>query len=304
MSHTASLTNHNPTNYATHASFVYSKANTTPVLDLLDARPGERIIDLGCGTGEITVGIYGEVSKAGGAVVGVDANASMLEKAASSSPREIAYVQADIQDPDGFAKAHPELEGSFDAVFSSATLHWCKRSPEGVVRLVKWLLKPGGRMTFEFGGFGNCLGVRAALHHALRRRGVNPMPLDPWYFPTAAQYTKLLDAVGMSPRNVHLVSRPTPLPTSLAGWLQTFARSSFLSTFSDEEAKDIIDEVVDICRVDNYWSDECPGIGVAPAPAVPGSRRQDGDMTGEAKTDGWEVFYVRLRGVAFKPELE
>ncbi|WVQ85734.1 hypothetical protein IAT38_007901 [Cryptococcus sp. DSM 104549] len=285
MSHQANLTNHNPTAYQTNASFVYSDAYTAPVLGLLNPQKGDKIIDLGCGTGELTVNLKKVVGEEG-VVIGVDANQSMLDSASKKSPSSIQYIQADIQDPSSFAAAHPELKGAFDAVFTSATLHWCKDSPEGVVELVGWLLKPGGRFAFEFGGFGNVCGVRAALHDVVRRRGVDPAPLDPWYFPTARQYEKVLTAGNLTPSNVHLVPRPTPLPTSLEGWLKTFARNSFLSTFSDEDAAAIMHETAELSRVDAYWSDENVGMGVP------------GKAGGE---EGWEVMYVRLRGVAHKP---
>ncbi|ODO12094.1 hypothetical protein I350_00880 [Cryptococcus amylolentus CBS 6273] len=288
MPHAANLTNHNADNYHTNASFVFSAANTAPVLGLLQAKEGEKIIDLGCGTGELTKGLK-EVVGEKGVVVGVDSSHDMLDKAASQSPSSIPYIQADIQNASAFAAAHPEYHHAFDAVFTSATLHWCKDSPEGVIELVRWLLRPGGRFAFEFGGFGNVCGIRAALHHAVRARGIDPIPLDPWYFPTPRQYESVLKAADFTPSNVHLAPRPTPLPTSLEGWLTTFARSSFLSSFSDTDAATIMQEVAEIARVDNYWSVENPGMGV---------KGQEGQ---EAQEEGWEVMYVRLRGVAFAP---
>ena len=48
--------------------------------------------------------------------------------------------------------------GKFDAVFSNATLHWCKRDPLGVLTSIQKVLKPGGRLAFEMGGFTNCIG--------------------------------------------------------------------------------------------------------------------------------------------------
>jgi SAM-dependent methyltransferase len=46
----------------------------------------------------------------------------------------------------------------FDAVFSNATLHWCKRNPKGVLDSAKKVLKQGGRFVMEMGGFMNCVG--------------------------------------------------------------------------------------------------------------------------------------------------
>lgn len=76
-SYAANLTNHNPTVYSTNASFVYSAKYTQAVLGLLDAKPGDRIVDLGCGTGELTRGIAGVVGEKG-RVVGIDSSESMV----------------------------------------------------------------------------------------------------------------------------------------------------------------------------------------------------------------------------------
>ncbi|OCF31841.1 hypothetical protein I317_03344 [Kwoniella heveanensis CBS 569] len=317
--HASSLTNHNPSNYSTNASFVYSSAYTAPVLDILEAQAGEKIIDLGCGTGELTRLIYEKVTAqaAGGGrgeVIGVDSSSEMLDKASSYKDYPIPYIRADIQDLPTFVSRYPQYKGHFDAVFTNATLHWCK-DPKGVIELVGWLLRPGGRMAFEFGGFGNCVGIRAGLHQALKKRGIDPVPLDPWYFPTVGQYEAVLRSSSptnpLTPQSLHLVPRPTPLPTSLRGWLDTFARSTFLSSFDDRQAGEILDDVVEICKVDNYWSEDIPGNGNEDGMNVkgkgepgPGKSSASGSGQGKEKEkkEGWEVMYVRLRGSAIKPE--
>ena len=81
----------------------------------------------------------------------------------------------------------PSLKGTFDAVFTSATLHWAKADPAGVVDGIKWLLKPGGRVAFEFGGFGNasvwtylCFHCQAFTDkQCWRTRGSIPSPQEP-----------------------------------------------------------------------------------------------------------------------------
>ena len=77
MSYAANLTNHNPSDYSQNASFVYSAKYTNAVLGLLDAKPGERIIDLGCGTAELTRQIK-EAVGAEGFVAGVDSSEEMV----------------------------------------------------------------------------------------------------------------------------------------------------------------------------------------------------------------------------------
>ena len=65
------------TAYNDNASFVYSSAYSTPVLDLLAPRSGERIIDFGCGTGELSIQLANIVGDRG-VVVGVDSSQSMV----------------------------------------------------------------------------------------------------------------------------------------------------------------------------------------------------------------------------------
>lgn len=96
---------------------------------------------------------------------------------------------------------------------------------------------------------------------------------------------QLLELHGMLPNDVELHQRPTPLSTDLYGWLQTFARNTFFAKFCDEEANEMMQEVVETCRPDCYWCDSNPGIGAKP----------DADAPGD---DGWVVHYVRLRGHA------
>jgi hypothetical protein len=92
------------------------------------------------------------------------------------------------------------FEHFFDAVFTNATLHWCKRDPAGVLDGVKRTLKKSReetttgrapRFVGEFGGFLNVTGVRSHLHQVLKERGIDPAPLDPWYFPTEKEYRQV-----------------------------------------------------------------------------------------------------------------
>jgi SAM-dependent methyltransferase len=206
------------------APFVYSAENTVPIVALLDPKPGEKIIDFGCGSGEITLKLSKVVTDVG-IVVGVDSSPSMASTVvlsaegfssahlpqvdkAKENGLEGAFVQ-DIQAlDDDFVSELLAKHGRFDKVFSNAVLHWCKRDPVGVIRSVKKVLKPGGSFAAEFGGWGNCAGrtvcpslrdrvdsaragVRSALHSALGSRGYDPIARDPWYFPSTESYSKV-----------------------------------------------------------------------------------------------------------------
>jgi hypothetical protein len=73
------------------------------------------------------------------------------------------------------------------------------------------------------GGHLNAIGVRSALRAAIKRRGVDPALADPWYFPTPAAYSKLLQEASLTPTIAYLFPRPTPLgkgPSTMGSWLE------------------------------------------------------------------------------------
>jgi len=190
--------------YARHARFVATLGR--PLLALLGPRPGERVLDLGCGDGALTA----ELAAAGVDVVGFDASP---ELAAVARARGLAVVQGDGQ-------ALPFAAG-FDAVFSNAALHWMLR-PDDVIAGVARALKPGGRFVGEFGGMGNVAAIATALRAALLEIGLDGLAVRPWFFPSPADYRRRLEAHGFAVEAIELIPRPTSLPTGMAGWLETF----------------------------------------------------------------------------------
>ena len=180
------------------------------LVELLDPKPGECVLDLGCGTGHLTA----RIAESGAAVVGLDHSAEMLEQARAAYPR-LEFVRGDARD---FLFAEP-----FDAVFSNAVLHWI-RPPEAVVHRVHDALRPGGRFVAELGGRGNVRRIETAMRTAADRLNLRlGGPL--WYFPSVAEYAALLEAAGLEVRFAVLFDRPTPLQgeAGLRDWLQMFA---------------------------------------------------------------------------------
>jgi SAM-dependent methyltransferase len=218
-----------PERYARNARFVSDLG--APVVELLAPRPGERVLDLGCGDGALTA----ELVARGCHVVGVDGSA---EQVAAARARGL-----DARVADGQSLA---FESEFDAVFTNAALHWMKR-PEAVIDGVARALRPGGRFVGEFGGQGCVAKIVAALGRALARRGLDAASLNPWYFPSAEEYRKLLEARGFEVRSLALFPRPTPLPGDVTGWLETFAES-FTRALPAAERRPFLEEVRDALR--------------------------------------------------------
>lgn len=207
--------------YAENAAFVpaYGEA----VVDLLAPQPGERILDLGCGDGALTL----EIAKRGAAVLGIDSSVELLAQAQAHG--------LETQRMDGQTLT---FEGEFDAVFTNAALHWM-RDHEAVVQGVRRALKPGGRFVGEFGGHGNVAAIVTALVAALERRGIDGAAKVPWVFPTAEEWRDRLERRGFRVEISALLPRPTPLPTGMEGWLATFA-NPFVAELSPAERNDTL----------------------------------------------------------------
>lgn len=187
------------------------------VLDWLDPQPGERILDLGCGTGELARAI----ADRGAQVLGIDSAASMIDQARSRYP-DLTF--------DCIAGESLPYAAEFDAVFSNAALHWMTDA-DAVVQGIVRALKPGGRFVAEFGGRGNVAQIRAAIAASLTAAGyAEAAQRDPWYFPSLGEYASLLEACGLEPVSAALIDRPTRLQDTTAGlqhWLQMFGDSFF-----------------------------------------------------------------------------
>lgn len=181
------------------------------VVELLAPRPGERILDLGCGDGALTEAL----TAAGAEVIGVDASPEMV---AAAKERGI-----DARVMDGQALT---FDAEFDAVFSNAALHWML-DPPAVARGVFRALKPGGRFVGEQGGAGNIATLRGALREVLTERGY-PVPAeDPQWYASPDAFQAVYAAAGFDRIEAWLIDRPTPLPSGAAAWFRTF-RAGFL----------------------------------------------------------------------------
>lgn len=218
-----------PEAYGRNGAFVHQLAGG--VVEWLAAQPGERILDLGCGDGQLTQ----RLAQTGAQVTGVDASAEM-----AAAARALGVV-AEV----GNAEALPYPDRSFDAAFSNAALHWV-RNQDAMLAEVHRVLKPGGRFVAEMGGHGNIAAIRVAFIAALTRHGLAGREDGVNYYPTAEGYTRRLERQGFRVERITLIPRPTPLgKDGMAGWLGVF-RKGVLDTLPEAMRQIVVDDTCEL----------------------------------------------------------
>lgn len=202
------------------ANTAHHRAYDDAVLDGVPLVPGADVLDLGCGSGDLTARLAGLVAP--GRVTGVDVSPSQTAHAAATVPAA-TFVTGRAQDVGSlFAPA------SFDVVVSVATLHWVPASEQPqVLAGVARVLRPGGVLRADLGGAGQIVATRAVLDEVSARHGG---PASPWCFPEPEPYAALLDAAGLEVRRVRLVRQRRPFPDAAAarGWLRSQVLPAYL----------------------------------------------------------------------------
>lgn len=230
------------------------------VVELLNPKSGEKILDLGCGTGDLAY----QISCSGATVMGMDLSTQMIEAAKEKYPDINFYV--------GNAENFNFAE-QVDAVFSNAALHWMK-NPREVIKCVWKVLNKGGRFVAEFGGQGNVENVIKATSKVLDKDyGIDASKLNPWYFPSIAEYSTLLEQQGFRVTYAIHFDRPTKMKDGENGlnlWL-TGSVDDFFMGFSLEEKKKVIEKISMEARDELF------------------------------KDGSWYIDYKRLRLMAIKP---
>lgn len=210
------------------------------ILSYLQPKPGETILDLGCGTGDLT----SEIFQTGAKVIGVDNSAEMIQAAKNKFP-SIEFLQADAR--------IMNFDVRFDAIFSNAVLHWIKEK-DLVIRQMYLLLKENGRIVLEFGGKGNIQQMENVMRMTLKNRGYDENAnMDFWYFPSIGEYATELEKQNFRVIHAEHFDRNTPLngDRGMKDWFKMFG-INFLYDIPETEVEDILDEVDAKLRTTHY----------------------------------------------------
>jgi trans-aconitate methyltransferase len=258
----------NPTFYQSNHNFVWQYGES--LLTFLKPQQGERILDLGCGTGQLTA----KIAEMGAEVLGIDADRGMIAEAKANYPT-LQFMVADAR--------NFQVDTPYAAIFSNAALHWIK-PPELAIQCMYRALQPGGRFVAEFGGRGNIQQIQAVLFSTLEAMGCEVN--NPWYFPGVGEYTSLLEAAGFEVDYGELFDRTIVLPageSGLANWLRMFGQGIFAALSPGQESYLIhtIEEKVRsiLFRDQDALSQDHP----------------------DTSTPHWIADYRRLRVIAHKP---
>jgi SAM-dependent methyltransferase len=211
-------------NTAHHRAYDADFLATTPL------EPGDRVLDLGCGSGDLTATVAGLVP--GGHVVGVDAQPSMLDEARARARPNQSFVLSTLQALD---EVDDQLGGPFDVVFSRAVLQWVPLEDwPGILASVARLTKPGGWVRIECGGAGNIPRTRRVMDEESAALGG---PTAPWTFADAGTALELLEVAGLDPITapgfIRTVGQRRPFDeATFGGWLESQAFQAYETTLA------------------------------------------------------------------------
>jgi trans-aconitate methyltransferase len=184
--------------YESTSKFVWQYGDG--VVSLLEPKAGERILDVGCGTGHLTA----RIAESGAQTHGIDASPAMVAQARQHYPKlSFQLVEA----------AQFQTEDLFDAVFSNAALHWMLEA-DAVASAISRALKPGGRFVAEMGGHGNVAAIEGTIRSATHN-----------YYPSVGEYASVLEKHDFEVTLMTLFDRPTKLEGGEGGlreWVETF----------------------------------------------------------------------------------
>lgn len=206
-------------------------------------RGEERVLDIGCGDGKVTVKIAAATPR--GSVLGVDSSEEMIRFARNTFlPEKHPNLSFDVADA-----RHLHFASEFDIVFSNACLHWVTNH-RSVLKGIRRSLKPRGRIFLQMGGRGNAAPILAVLEEMMREpewAGYFKEFAFPYGFYGPEEYTRWLEEAGLKPVRVELIPKDmiSPGKDGLAGWIRT-TWLPYTARVPEEKREAFIREIV--CR--------------------------------------------------------
>ena len=196
------------------------------VVDRLDLRGDETVLDAGCGTGRVTAMLLERLPQ--GRVVAVDGSQAMVDRARQRFGDRVRAFRADLLEL--------ELDQPVDAVLSTATFHWISDHDRLFARLHA-ALKPGGQLVAQCGGAGNVARVEAAI----ARVGA-PGP-SPWNFAGAGETAERLKRAGFT--DVWTWLQPWPVePPDPKAFFSTVILGAHLDRLPEADREPFTDAVL------------------------------------------------------------
>lgn len=223
------------------------------VLDRLAPRDGERILDVGCGTGRLTLAVLDRAPAAH--VVATDRSPAMVREARKSFGGRIPVVQAD--------GVHLPFHQAFDAVFSTATFHWIP-DHAGLFTDIRRILEPGGRLVAQAGGGPNLARLYGRCDDLVADPAFAPCFADwtnPFHFAGVHETELRLRAAGFTEAAVWLESTPTAFDdgTAYRGFVTTVCLRHQLARLDGTGREQYLDRLVSLAADDDppftldYW---------------------------------------------------
>lgn len=223
----------------------YTRASThqrewgTKLIESLKLNGDERILDLGCGDGVLTLELARRVPR--GAVVGIDASTGMLDVARRKVSRNLNF---DLLDIDALS-----YDREFHVVFSNATLHFVKDHPR-LLENTHRALHDEGVLRCSFGGDGNCVHFIDAVRNAMGAEEFAPFFEHfewPYYMPKVDVYRVLIEKSPFSAYEVwgENADRYFPDAETITRWIDQPCIVPFLDVVSEPFKRSFRDSVVE-----------------------------------------------------------